>query len=74
MNAAGGGDDDDDGVDCIGKYFAMLEAKMAISRLVMLYDFECLRPLGTPNEEEFQQQVTGIPKYGCEVKLSHRKF
>ena len=51
----------------------MLEAKLAISRLVTLYDFECVRPLAGPNEEEFIQQVTGLPRYGCEVKLSHRK-
>jgi cytochrome P450 len=43
--------------DCLGKYFAMLEAKMAVSALVLRYDLlECVNP-----EEQIAYKVTACP-------------
>jgi cytochrome P450 len=41
--------------DCIGKYFALLEATLAISALVSLYDLECV----DPNEIRFRKREPG---------------
>lgn len=54
--------------DCMGKYFAMLEAKMAMSALVLKYDFECVNP-----NEEICYRVTASPRHGALVRMSHRK-
>ena len=54
--------------DCVGKYFAMLEAKMAIASIVLKYDLECVNP-----KEEILFKVSNCPKYGALVKFSHRK-
>ena len=54
--------------DCLGKYFAMLEAKMAVSALVLRYDLECMDP-----NEEWSYKVTAVPRNGAQVKFRHRK-
>lgn len=53
--------------DCIGKYFALLEAKLAVSALVMRYDLEC----DDPTDHIFQL-LTNIPKQGAKVRFSRR--
>lgn len=53
--------------DCIGKYFALLEAKLAVSALVMRFDLEC----DDPTDHIFQL-LTNIPKRGAKVKFSRR--
>jgi cytochrome P450 len=53
--------------DCIGKYFALLEAKLAVSALAMRYDLEC----DDPTDHIFQL-LTNIPKKGAKVKFSPR--
>jgi cytochrome P450 len=55
--------------DCLGKYFAMLEAKMAVSALVLRYDLlECVNP-----EEQIAYKVTACPRDGARVKMSRKK-
>lgn len=54
--------------DCLGKYFATLEAKLAVSRLVLRYEMECVDP-----DEEICYKVTAVPRNGAQVKLSLRK-
>lgn len=54
--------------DCIGKYFAMLEAKIALAALITRYD-------GTPvdaDKEVYTAVITSVPKNGCLVKLARR--
>ena len=53
--------------DCIGKYFALLEAKLAISALATRYDFDCV----DPNDHIFAM-LTNIPKNGAKVKFRSR--
>jgi cytochrome P450 len=53
--------------DCLGKYFAMLEAKMAVSALVLRYDLECVNLA-----EEMCYKVTACPKDGARVKMSRK--
>jgi cytochrome P450 len=53
--------------DCIGKYFAYLELKLAISALVMRYDSECIDP-----NERIVSYLTNIPCNGAQVKFRHR--
>jgi cytochrome P450 len=53
--------------DCIGKYFAILEAKLAVSALVSFYDVECVDP-----KERIYAQVTVQPKNGAKVRFRHR--
>jgi len=54
--------------DCLGKYFALLEAKLAVSSLVTRFDVECV----DPNDEPVNQ-VTLVPKNGTKVRFSDRK-
>jgi cytochrome P450 len=54
--------------DCLGKYFAMLEAKMALSSLVLKYNLACVDPT-----EEICYKVTACPRDGALVKMSRRK-
>lgn len=54
--------------DCIGKYFAMLEAKLAISALVMQYNFKCVDPSDRPIAV-----VTTLPEKGAQVKFTRRE-
>eukprot|EP00567_Pseudictyota_dubia_P013170 CAMPEP_0197436810 /NCGR_PEP_ID=MMETSP1175-20131217/4195_1 /TAXON_ID=1003142 /ORGANISM="Triceratium dubium, Strain CCMP147" /LENGTH=510 /DNA_ID=CAMNT_0042966191 /DNA_START=80 /DNA_END=1612 /DNA_ORIENTATION=+ len=53
--------------DCIGKYFAYLEAKLAISSLVMRYDMACDDP-----KDCIYTLLTNIPKNGAKVKFCRR--
>jgi cytochrome P450 len=53
--------------DCIGKYFALLEAKLAVSALVMRYDIECVDPT-----DYMEQVLTNLPKRGAKVRFSPR--
>lgn len=55
--------------DCIGKYFALLEIKIALAALITMYD-GCVV---TAEEEEYVARLTSIPKNGCMVNLSRRK-
>ena len=54
--------------DCIGKYFALLETKIALSALICRYDGEVV-----DKDEVYARRLTSIPKGGCKVYLSHRK-
>ena len=53
--------------DCIGKYFALLEAKIAIATLISRYD-------GDPVDvnEVYTTRLTSIPRGGCAVNLRLR--
>ena len=53
--------------DCIGKYFALLEAKLGLSALAMRYDFECVNP-----DESLKNLLTLIPRDGAKVKFTRR--
>jgi cytochrome P450 len=53
--------------DCLGKYFAKLEAKMAVSALVLRYDLECVN-----QAEEMCYRLTACPKDGARVKMSRK--
>jgi cytochrome P450 len=54
--------------DCIGKYFALLEAKLAVSALVSLYDLECV-----DNNETIYAQLTNQPKGGAKIRFWKRE-
>lgn len=53
--------------DCIGRYFAMLEIKLALSAIVSRFDFECIDP-----DERIEQKLTMVPKNGCDVCMKLR--
>jgi cytochrome P450 len=53
--------------DCIGKNFAILEAKLAVSALVSFYEFECIDP-----KERIYAQLTLQPKNGAQVRFRNR--
>lgn len=53
--------------DCIGKHFAILEAKLAIAALVVRYDLEC-----ADVTDRIKYAVTNIPLKGCPVRLRPR--
>ena len=54
--------------DCIGKYFALLEAKIALAALVCRYDGDVVDA-----NEEYATRLTSIPRNGCKVNLRRRK-
>lgn len=54
--------------DCIGKYFALLEAKIALAALICRYDGEVV-----DEKEVYTTRLTSIPKGGCAVNLSLRE-
>jgi cytochrome P450 len=54
--------------DCIGKYFALIEAKLAISALVTRYDMECIDP-----NERMKVLITSLPANGAQVRFSQRE-
>lgn len=54
--------------DCIGKYFALLEIKIALAALITKYDGSAVS-----TEEEYVARLTSIPKHGCMVNLGRRK-
>ncbi|GKY96255.1 hypothetical protein MPSEU_000585300 [Mayamaea pseudoterrestris] len=53
--------------DCIGKYFALIEAKLAISALVTRYDFEAVDP-----KERLRVLITSLPANGASINFRHR--
>jgi cytochrome P450 len=55
--------------DCIGKYFAYLELKLAVSSLVMRYDSKCVDP-----NETIVTIVTNIPRNGAQVMFRRREI
>lgn len=55
--------------DCIGKYFALLEGKIAVSAMVARYDFECIDP-----NETIKPQLTSLPRNGAKVRFSRRAY
>ena len=54
--------------DCIGKYFALLETKMALAALVTRYDG---KPVDA-DQEVYTARLTSVPKNGCLVNLTRR--
>jgi len=54
--------------DCIGKYFALLEAKIALASLITRFDGS----LVDADKEVFMARLTNIPQNGCLVKLARR--
>ena len=53
--------------DCIGKYFAMLELKIALAALICRYD-----GIVVDQDEVYTTRLTSIPMGGCKVHLSRR--
>lgn len=53
--------------DCIGKYFAMLEAKQALAKLCLSYDFDCV-----DLDEELAYKVTSMPMKGAKIVFRQR--
>ena len=53
--------------DCIGKYFALLEIKIALAALVCRYDGDVV-----DSEEAYVAKLTSIPQGGCKVNLRRR--
>ena len=53
--------------DCMGKYFALIESKLAISALVTRFDFECVDPT-----EHMKVLVTTLPSGGAAVRFRPR--
>ena len=53
--------------DCIGKYFAMLEAKIALAALVCRYEATVVE-----QNEVYASRLTFIPLGGCKVHLQRR--
>lgn len=53
--------------DCIGKYFALLEAKIALATLVCRYDGTIVDV-----DEVYTTRLTSIPRGGCAVNLGFR--
>jgi cytochrome P450 len=54
--------------DCIGKYFALLEIKIALAALVCRYDGDVV----VDTEEAYVAKLTSIPQGGCKVNLCRR--
>ena len=54
--------------DCIGKYFAMVEGKVAVAALVGAFDFEAVHP-----EETIAYRVTQRPSHGVRVWVRRRQ-
>lgn len=53
--------------DCIGKYFALLEAKIALAILICRYDGTIVDA-----DEVYTTRLTSIPRGGCAVNLGFR--
>ncbi|CAE8637385.1 unnamed protein product [Polarella glacialis] len=53
--------------DCIGKYFAMLEGKIAVAALVRAFDFSAVHP-----DETIAYRVTQRPQKGARMRVRHR--
>jgi cytochrome P450 len=53
--------------DCLGKYFAMIEAKLAVAALVQRYDMRC-----QDEDEKIGTRITSYPMRGAKVKVTLR--
>ena len=53
--------------DCIGKYFALLELKIALAALICRYD-----GVVVDQDEVYTTRLTSIPMGGCKVNLARR--
>ncbi|KAL3921660.1 MAG: hypothetical protein SGILL_002634, partial [Bacillariaceae sp.] len=53
--------------DCLGKYFATVEAKLAIAALVQRYDMRCY-----DEDEKIGYRITAYPMGGAKVYLAER--
>jgi cytochrome P450 len=53
--------------DCIGKYFALLEIKIALAALICRYDGDAIDA-----DEAYVARLTSIPRGGCKVNLRRR--
>lgn len=53
--------------DCIGKYFAMLELKIALAALICRYDGSVV-----DQDEVYTTRLTSMPMGGCKVNLARR--
>lgn len=53
--------------DCIGKYFALLETKIALAALICRYDASVV-----DSNEVYTTRLTSIPMAGCKVNLRRR--
>mmetsp|Transcript_34164 Transcript_34164/g.72789 ORF Transcript_34164/g.72789 Transcript_34164/m.72789 type:complete len:490 (-) Transcript_34164:55-1524(-) len=53
--------------DCIGKYFALLEAKLALATLICRYDGKIV-----DESEVYTTRLTAIPRGGCAVHLRRK--
>jgi cytochrome P450 len=53
--------------DCIGKYFALLEIKIALAALICRYDGDAIDA-----DEVYVARLTSIPRGGCKVNLRRR--
>jgi len=54
--------------DCIGKYFALLEAKLAVSALAVRYELECVDP-----NDQMCYMLTNIPRDGAKIRFRRRQ-
>lgn len=54
--------------DCIGKYFALLEIKIALAALISRYDASVVN-----ENEQYVIRLTSVPHDGCKVNLSRRR-
>lgn len=54
--------------DCIGKHFALLEGKIAVSTIVSMYDFECVDP-----SERQVARLTNVPLNGARVRFAKKR-
>jgi len=54
--------------DCIGKYFALLETKIALAALITRYDGSVV----DADREVYTARLTSVPKNGCLVQLARR--
>jgi cytochrome P450 len=54
--------------DCLGKYFALLEAKLGVAALAQRYDMTCVDP-----NEIIGYRLTAYPRGGARVQMAMRK-
>ena len=53
--------------DCLGKYFALLEAKLGVAALAQRYDMTCMNP-----DEIVGYRLTAYPRDGARVQMAMR--
>jgi cytochrome P450 len=54
--------------DCLGKYFALLEAKLSVAALAQRYNMSCIDP-----HECIGYRLTAYPRGGARVQMAMRK-